>query len=527
MSFSPVPGAGTLVRVEEVRQRLNQCGLQGEKVTRKTARKYVPPTATASRTVADMARRLGSVGPEGREPHAKGVYKGEEKLVTGEVYSTFSIHTRNIHKRFNWQASTNGEDDTTTPTTSTTEPASSMPQDVCQSSSFVNREIRSRNSSISHELSPIMLKIASAPTPHKYPTNCVINPAPISCVAPNNASLSNGSGSSTSQTQHDAVRPSPKEKCTAKAKIVMDGESNHIKDSDKSPQISADKVSDSKMKDASPQNEENKSFGLKNVNLFSKFKISPFLNKKSPTEEKLTAVNVSGTLATKETVPKQTLKSTGTTASKSGPCNTKISLDNTHLKPVPNGNICDLKPTEQPAPSDKKITQTKHALSGGRINIQELINSPKVLKKETGGAKNKPNSPKHGTFRKCNSLADNATINTSPNQLILGTNKVNGIKPQPNIPQLNNIKNNTHNISDNNSIVGAKDNKNVDNKVKSICDKAADKASDKEDNASVVSPVKEQHDTNDVSEDADGEASKSNATEEPMDYTGVVFYKAK
>ncbi|KAK3763441.1 hypothetical protein RRG08_053295 [Elysia crispata] len=519
MSFSPVPGSGTLLRVEEVRQRLNQCGLQGEKVTRKTARKYVPPTATSSRTVADMARRLGSVGPEGKEHYAKGSCRGEghingaeERVVTGEIYRTFSIHTRNIHKRFNREASISEKDDST-------DTVNLLSDSPGRKSPIVNKESHSHNIQVNHILSPIPLKIASAPIPHKHAINHISNPSPTP-IASDNTPLIQVTHSKTQQS------PTQKNETTATGQKTSNGVNNHIVETDKCSQTSNKKLGKSPKTDASPdkQSDENKPFGLKNINPFSMLKISPFNNKKTSTGSKEIEANSSKALSTKEPEQKHTQSQYKTT--KSDSYNTKTSQDGGLSKSLSNGNVSGTNLSGHSTPLDKKIcAHMKHALSGGRVNIQEIINSPKVPKKDVAGTKNNTKGSKDEKLKNSNSSADKAISSSAQLEKTLGNTQVNGILPHHNIPQLNNTKNNTQTNSNHLNIT-ADHNRRSESSASPTCDKPKDKIMTKEDKANAGSAVAKENGI-DVSSEPDKESKKPNGCVESMDCTGVVFYKAK
>ena len=569
MSLSPIPGTGTLLRVEEVRQRLNQCGLQGEKVTRKTARKYVPPTATASRTVADMARRLGSVGPEGREPHTKSHSNGEEKFVTGEIYRSFSIHTRNIHKKFNMHSETStasGGDGSVVTTTKTSEisvssTSSEMTNNGSHNPSVSTKETctKMHNVNSMHALSPISLKIASAPITNKHNGNHIADPIPF--IAVSKAPDTTSSDPSTLPHPHTSAQT---DKPHTAVKDTTKSASNHITESDsflrtpiqnsleankndttpkKQTEVNKNDTTSKKQTEANKsdtapkkQTDANKSFLLKNINPFSKFKISAFSSKKTPTENKSFVVKNSPSVAPKEAEKNHNLNSNNSPQITT-PCNTpsspKISKDVTLPTPLSNGNVCDIKTISKspPSPGNKITPHTKHALSAGRRNIQELMNSPKVPKKDSTGIKNKPYVLKDENLKTGNLIQDK-TINTSlKTPDTTNSNTSNAISHHNNIPHLNNIKNTTkpnsntlitNGINDTNS----NNSKDVDKPDASNCDISVDKPTTNEEKADAATASPIECDTSSSSQSKE-EASKPNGVVEPMDYTGVVFYKAK
>ncbi|GFO39596.1 myosin light chain kinase, smooth muscle, partial [Plakobranchus ocellatus] len=533
MSFSPVPGAGTLLRVEEVRQRLNQCGLQGEKVTRKTARKYVPPTATASRTVADMARRLGSPcggrgavpgrgtagstdaagrsGDSPGEPHANGA---EEKIVTGEIYRTFSIHTRNIHKKFstvseNTAESVASKTDTSEATNvkkATTNndknnSQSSAPSIKIETNNMVSKStVITNNSSTPNKPapSPHQKQISSSPlnnTPASKPVSSIAQHAP--------ASTQNG---------HATVA---KDKDMTKYNLAPD--KNKSTPPPTKPKPETNKIGPSVNKQ--PPAEVKKNTPPHSVQSSIKDKFAAFVGKNTASENLQISVKDSDANIPNEVKQKE---QTGQASPKPASFFNKLVQKTLKSKPNPANNTPENKPS---APASKKpvLSQTKSAQSSGRRNIQdirnspEINNSPKIPKKDTDETKNKPSSIKDECPKICTTndkLSHKKPTSPSSNKKPTSPFHNNN---SSNIPITNNNSNcNSNTISNKSSALSTQCKTDIDVKEKEKPNSGVERTTSDIESNSITTET-----------DSSKEDNKPNGSVEPMDCTGVCFYKAK
>ncbi|RUS89977.1 hypothetical protein EGW08_002244 [Elysia chlorotica] len=288
------------------------------------------------------------------------------------------------------------------------------------------------------------------------------------------------------------------------------------------------KLSKTPKKDELPNknSDGSKSFGFKNINLFSKFKISAFGNKKASTENKEVEVINSKTTPTAESDPKPTqTHCNGTTM---GPCIVETSPDASQSKALPNGKVCDAKLFGHSAPNEKKhFAHPKHAMSAGRVNIQELIKTPRAPKKDVVETKNNAKVSKEDVPKNSNCCTDKRHSVSAPVVNPPDNSNLNGAIPHHNIPNLNNITNNietnTNNFASNSNGEHNKDGE--DAAVLSDC--SVNSASSKDDNANGESAVETTEDEMDITSEPEQDPTKTNGTVTPMDMTGVVFYKAK